>query len=124
MNRDPMRVVAWCLVGLGVAVLLLTVPLVRAANENAAVQARAYARLSGRYEPSEPALTAGGMILTGGIIAGFGMLLLAIRRPQSKPVDDAPKSVVRAAIVPPPLPAPYPKARAVTRPPWEKDPNE
>ena len=82
LDTDPIRRFGKLLVGLGVTVWILMIPLVRAANENASIQASTWVAMGGRYVAVEPALTASGMILTGAVFVGFGTILLAIRRPE------------------------------------------
>ena len=82
MNRDPTRIVAWVLVGLGVLVIVLT-KFVVDANYDAVLTYWSQHPVSLR-RPAEPSYLGGW--LTGAILAGFGVLLLAIRRP--KPQSD------------------------------------
>jgi multisubunit Na+/H+ antiporter MnhB subunit len=77
---DPMRAVGWLFVVAGFAVLALTVPVVKAKNERSA---RVHASLMDqgifiRYEPASPLPG----FIAGGAILCFGVLVLAIRRPQ------------------------------------------
>jgi hypothetical protein len=97
LDADPMRRFGKLLVGLGVTVWILMIPLVRAANELASRQTSNWAALSGRYVEAEPALTPGGMILTGAAFVGFGTILLAIRRPERRQTDEDPKPAAKAS---------------------------
>jgi hypothetical protein len=83
MKRDPMRVFAWLLVALGAANIVLTIPVVNALNKIADEVSSHIATTYGRYsEPSYGGYGPG--FVTGAVIAGFGLLLLAIRRPQRR----------------------------------------
>jgi hypothetical protein len=101
IDVDPMRRFGKLLVGLGVTVWILMIPLVRAANEIASEQTARLAVLTRRYVEVEPALTPGGMILTGAASVGFGTILLAIRRPERRQTDEEPRPAANATAPPP-----------------------
>jgi hypothetical protein len=83
MKRDPMRVFAWLLVALGAANIMLTIPVVNALNKIADEVTSQIASTYGRYsEPNYGGYGPG--FVTGAVIAGFGVLLLAIRRPHRR----------------------------------------
>ncbi len=91
--NDPMRRLAWTLVGLGLAIPILGLVIVPARQASL----REAARLSAWGGPTETALlqTADGLsvvpwLIGGAIVAAFGILLLAIRRPlPATPLDEA-----------------------------------
>jgi len=129
MKRDRMRTLAWLVVVMGAAVGVLTIALVNAQNATQDALARAIAQAYGSYrEPHHASYGAG--LLVGAAIAGFGLLLLAIRRPAPRAGPRvsmrgrlrALRAKAREVISGPPE-APLPKAKPTyTPPPWEKKP--
>lgn len=91
-RRDRMRELGWGLVQAGLLVLVLTIPVVRAMNEIASEQTLAYLRMTGVYHPTEWVGPGGGILLTA-VLAGFGVLLLAIRRAELAGPGDEPGRV-------------------------------
>jgi hypothetical protein len=123
MNRDPMRILAWTFVGLGAAVwffMIATLPL-RVANYEKAVETY------GEWAVIRHMATPAGAMLIGFVVGtipfGFGILLLAIRRPtprtrrQETEQEKAREAVASAPTV---SGSPYPRAKAWKRPPWER----
>jgi hypothetical protein len=131
MKRDRMRVLGWSLVGLGCAICLLTIGTLpfRTANYDESLRMWFLARslrgdvirMGGEVNtllgppPATPAEVTVAGLLVGAVPMGFGILLLAIRRPE--PVVEIKKKMPAPVKCPEPL---YPKATAYAIPPWEK----
>jgi hypothetical protein len=124
MKRDPIRMVAWCIFGLGAVVLLLTKPI---ADTRYRASLNTWKRMSiglDRWIPSPPDPNYAGGFVTGGFLAGLGMLVLGIRRAlpttaggtsagysNEKPRPDTIGAAVAEAL---------PKATVAVIPPWER----
>jgi hypothetical protein len=95
-----MRMFAWLLVVLGALVIALTIPFVNAHNQ---IQWKVDLELakSGSYSHSDDAGYGPG-IATGACIAGFGVLLLAMRRPILRVPPTAEESEAPIAVTPAP----------------------
>jgi hypothetical protein len=138
MKWDRMPVVGWGLVLVGLAMWALTLAMLpgRVATYGESVntwklsrslQADVIRRGGGpvilEAPPRSPSEVMFAGLIAGAVPAGFGMLLLAIRRPMPRPThNQAEHQKSREAITPPPVIAesPYPKATAWKRPPWEQ----
>jgi len=125
MKRDPIRVVAWCVFGMGAAVLLLTKPIADIRYQASLITWKRMVAGLDRWTPSPPDPNYAGGFIAGGFLAGLGMLVLGVRR--TLPITAAgtstrdsnqrpPPSTIGAAVAAESLPM----ATVAVIPPWER----
>ena len=123
MKRDPIRLVAWCVFGLGAVVLLLTKPVADIRYQTSLITWKRMSMGVDRWIPSPPDPNYAGGFIAGGFLAGLGMLVLGIRRLPTKAglilIDDrntktGPDRI--GAVVTESLPM----ATVAVIPPWER----
>ena len=80
MKRDRIRMVAWCVFGVGALVLVLTKPVADTRYQTSLITWKRMSNGLDRWIPSPPDPNYAGGFITGGFLTGLGMLVLGIRR--------------------------------------------
>jgi len=80
MKRDPIRMVAWGVFGVGAVVLLLTKPIADFRYQASLITWKRMVAGLDRWTPSPPDPNYAGGFIAGGFLAGLGMLVLGVRR--------------------------------------------
>jgi hypothetical protein len=127
MKRDKMRIFAWSLVGLGIIIGVFTIPVARAECSRHLEIWKRWVAATGRMQPMPDCPNFAGGFLLGAGLMGFGILLLAIRRPlprsevqDTRRVSNPVSSGVAAAKnAMDDLQKPLPKGTVATPPPWD-----
>jgi hypothetical protein len=124
MKRDPIRMVGWCVFGVGAVVLLLTKPVADTRYQTSLIMWKRMSMGLDRWIPSPPDPNYAGGFIAGGFLAGFGMLVLGIRRAlpttaagiSTGPSNEKPRpDTIGAAVA-----VSLPKAMVAVIPPWER----
>src|SRR5262245_7937079 len=120
MKRDPIRLLAWWVFGVGAAVLLLTKPIADIRYQASLITWKRMVAGLDRWTPSPPDPNYAGGFIAGGFLAGLGMLVLGVRlsRPAIAVGTSAQKpgpDMIGAALA-----ESLSKAAVAVVPPWER----